>query len=762
MHRAHDNAAGKSGAVSVTTQPRLRWRGSLLAVAVYLVAEIVLVGVTAWAVDRKVHALWVATSLVAGVGFWLASQQYRVWALTRDVRGLRWQLVLAMSGIVLIYAAAHLVRQASAENSQIWAAVAIGLLFVGFLPVMHIVRTDVNAAPPADDPRATSTTPASVQRPSFVRYLFAWLANAAVIGLAVVPGLMVLGAGWKPAVLVASAWFVSALVDRLGRLRHYWLAAVVFAAVAGVLLIVVLHTDLAGRSVDASVALVGLGLLGVLGLVDAISAWARNRESTASWASRRARAVPVLAVAAVLAVAGIVWTVDRLGGVPWPIQVLVIVACIAFGASFVSRGQGFVVVALLGALLVWTIADRTDRAPLDPSPNGVGTIVALGDSYIAGEGAHRFFPDTNVNGANDCRRSSSAFPYLVASRFDMHLVFDACSGALATQIWNDGQIKSDTDPGDPIGELPQLNNDLPPRPDLVLISIGGNDGLFGDIGRSCALPGSCSDNEALFDGNLHNVRSAVAKALVEVAEKFPESPIVVVPYPQMLIETGCATVPLDGREVSYLHGFVHRLDAAVQAAVTDANGNAPAGTAPHITFFADGEHAYAGNELCSGAQKEPPINAIRLAPTEAPSVFVRMIPTNWTHASFHPREFGHQLMADSLAGWLTGRFPGFGAPVATVTEPAPVEPVVGAPAPDPAPTCPDRKPCQDEVQEWMTRHALDSLRGLVVPALILLAAGWVAAAAARRYLVVGWSSGALTARIRRWLTRRSRNATPST
>ena len=49
-------------------------------------------------------------------------------------------------------------------------------------------------------------------------------------------------------------------------------------------------------------------------------------------------------------------------------------------------------------------------------------------------------------------------------------------------------------PNDVPGELPQIDNLPQDTSDIrvVLVSIGGNDALFGDIGLACVLPGSCN------------------------------------------------------------------------------------------------------------------------------------------------------------------------------------------------------------------------------------------------------------------------------
>lgn len=692
---------------------------------VYLVGEVLLVLSAAWAIDRGWTWLCLVAAMAGGAVFFFASWSYRRWILTAGPDSYLPQFGITGAGILVVVVGCVVLQRASDSNRQWLAAVGIAVVFAGILPVAHFIRTDMESL-------------FASGKNVFVKQVVAWELNAIFIAAAVVPGLLVLGASLKTVGLLSLGWWLSSLVDRLAKLRMYWIAASVMALLLAVTLLVTMRVDLVDTSVSKSLLLVGGGLFAALGLIDGISAYARHAPTTPT-DTRKERLTKLGFVAAAAVVVGGVaayWMVDRLGGVRGSIQTAVIVSCVAFGASFIARGQGFALVALFGALLVWTVQDRNTELPIDPGgDSATGTIVALGDSYIAGEGSQLFFTGTNVTGGNDCRRSPTAFPYLVAQRFHKSLVYVACSGALASQIWHEGQIRQDRD-GGLVGSLPQLSNPFPTtKPDLVLISIGGNDALFGEVGKGCAFPGTCVDLAADFTANLPRVGLAVADALRQVSATFPDSPIVVVPYPQMLAESGCNRVPFDGPEFTFLHGFVEDLDATIRGAVATVTAE---DSQRQVTYFAQGETAYAGQELCSKTQTRPPINTITLSPTEAGTVVERMTPTNWTHMSFHPTQAGHEMMAAALEKWLPTQFDGFGSDAATVAPekaPGADETVQGAtPTELPPETCPARKECQAKVSEWMTRHALDALRGVLLPALLLLGAGWFLFAFGRRYI----------------------------
>lgn len=117
------------------------------------------------------------------------------------------------------------------------------------------------------------------------------------------------------------------------------------------------------------------------------------------------------------------------------------------GGFFVLRGEGIVLLMLAAYLLAWGLVDRSVTiAETVPTVTGKPVqIVALGDSFISGEGAPEFFEGTNEAGGNQCRRAPTAHPYLIAQALGTNVLSLACSGAkiadLTTcgQMWPDGR-----------------------------------------------------------------------------------------------------------------------------------------------------------------------------------------------------------------------------------------------------------------------------------------------------------------------------------
>lgn len=86
------------------------------------------------------------------------------------------------------------------------------------------------------------------------------------------------------------------------------------------------------------------------------------------------------------------------------------------------------------ALVIVSAGEDPETSGPDPNPSSSFKIVALGDSYISGEGAARFFPGTDHPGSNECRRAATAYPYLVAEALGASLTFVACSGARTSHL----------------------------------------------------------------------------------------------------------------------------------------------------------------------------------------------------------------------------------------------------------------------------------------------------------------------------------------
>ena len=345
-------------------------------------------------------------------------------------------------------------------------------------------------------------------------------------------------------------------------------------------------------------------------------------------------------------------TVVILGVLLWPateperlgLGVAAVLAVLALSFSF--RAELFVVLVLVGFVVVWVSIDRIDPDPAGLEDTGNGRIVALGDSYTSGEGSTMFFPGTNQRGTqrNECRRSSTAYPYLVAEQLGMGLEFYACSGAKTSDIYHTGQMPRS--PPGVAGTGPQLANlsgeDLSGIR-AVVVSIGGNDANFGKIGEACVLPGSCAEFRENWLYNVSHIGKDITRAFWRIKRKVGKDiPIVAVPYPLLLREEGCGWSALRPSEHDFLVEFVTVLDDRIRNAAATAG----------INFLERGLFAFDGKKICDGhGPDDTAMNFFNLHPQEGGFVD-RINPTNWIHGTFHPKPEGHQAMATILADWL--------------------------------------------------------------------------------------------------------------
>lgn len=119
---------------------------------------------------------------------------------------------------------------------------------------------------------------------------------------------------------------------------------------------------------------------------------------------------------------------------------------------------------------------KQDAGPLIANRNNV---LILGDSYSAGEGAGAYINGTDTK-KNRCHRSDDTYG---AALFD-HRTNIACSGATSYEYWNRNSKN-----GEPSQRSQLLA--LAERPDLVMISFGGNDIGFEGVITKCVLLSDC-------------------------------------------------------------------------------------------------------------------------------------------------------------------------------------------------------------------------------------------------------------------------------
>ena len=310
----------------------------------------------------------------------------------------------------------------------------------------------------------------------------------------------------------------------------------------------------------------------------------------------------------------------------------------ALDGTLGSLGLGVVLAGLW--LIVWLSGAELDLNPSNPNPGSGARLVAMGDSYMSGEGAQAYFAGTNSFGSNECRRTSTAHPYRTAQQLDLGLTFLACSGATTEDVRVSGQYNE-------AAQLAVLNSLALDEGSVVLVSIGGNDAGFTEIALACTAPSSCIEwGDSWLADVRDTVRGDIEDTLREirlaVASKSGSIPVFVTTYPQIMTEDGCDWTWLTGEEHEFLGGaFTTELNTAVRIAAANAGVNV-------ISL----DNAFADNAglMCDGDRPDDAAtNFISASPVDGlfswdPRRLAQL--PRVVHNSFHPKPAGHDLMDD--------------------------------------------------------------------------------------------------------------------
>jgi hypothetical protein len=375
----------------------------------------------------------------------------------------------------------------------------------------------------------------------------------------------------------------------------------------------------------------------------------RVARDVSSWV---AGAVGLVVVGTVLAVfaSHVPGRLVAIGGVALFVVVLAITA----------RSNADIIVVVAAVAVVLTLEPtgvvEPEQATVEDNED---VVVALGDSFMSGEGAPSYFVGTNTKDRNECRRAPTAYPVELVSGDTApagDVLFVACSGAKAAHLHARAQHE-DEPIGNSAGGLPQLDHAAAAVSDhdnveveLVLVSIGGNDTLFGSVVKACALPGDCSELRESLLAQIDDVRTAVGDAYERIDAAYPGVPVAVVPYPVPLAESnvGCDYSPFSENEHAFIHEYARELNAMLRAAAAE----------PGIDFHyvAPMQGALQDHRLCDGPAGRVGVNLI--AANGVGGLFQQRInPTNWFHNSAHPNSRGHDYMRTTLAGWLAEHQP---------------------------------------------------------------------------------------------------------
>lgn len=433
---------------------------------------------------------------------------------------------------------------------------------------------------------------------------------------------------------------------------HWWLVAIgILVLAAGVLLYAVLDGDL--LVVGYLVFLAGTVSTGVgLTLTSELKLCVLCRDERLDLGRVRIGHARNVALAGLLVYAagiGLLWWLLGLTGFVLLAGVLLLAVMLAL----VARSNSDVMIVLAMAALVWVMTQQpVPRSEAQNIGNRSRVIVALGDSYISGEGAVAYFEGTNDPGDNPrgeaCRRAPTAYPNLLIEEdhadLPRRLVFLACSGDTASELVDEADEEH--------GQLYEAaraigDNDL--RVDFVLLSIGGNDALFGNVGQTCVGPGDCSDIGDAWIENVTDEVDGVAGLLDDAYEAVrlavgEEPPVLVIPYPIPLSDDdGCGYAPLTTDEREFLTLFARHLNDVIEQRAVRAG----------FHFVDDVEEAFDGYKICQeGVSADEAAANLFAANSVTGTIEQSVNPTNWFHNSLHPNAFGHRLLRTAVLDWI--------------------------------------------------------------------------------------------------------------
>lgn len=391
------------------------------------------------------------------------------------------------------------------------------------------------------------------------------------------------------------------------------------------------------------------------------------------------------------------WALGRLDG-----RVIGSVVVIAFvvGLAVCARSSADTMAGVLaGMLLFTTVPGTTDAA--SPRATDGGGIIALGDSYMSGEGAREFYRERAPDEAS-CHRAPSAYAALLADQTGKELTLLACSGATVPEIAGSSPTNHVSQPNqlELLRRAREGTNRV--KDSIVLVDGGGNDLQFSQIGTTCLAPGECSAiggywTRRILPGLTDSLADLYRGVLREAADA---AVVVVVPYPipvappicgadQGATDTGpsaCVAREEAGRDQGPGTGadagpplftnaervFIYRLVKGLNAQIADAMARVAAepGTAGRLMLMDTVPEAFAaeGLRLYDGPAGSGGVNALTRVSVSG-ELEQQINPANWFHNSLHPNARGHASLAKTARAWLVDhRFLPPGLPLAAAPQ----------------------------------------------------------------------------------------------
>jgi lysophospholipase L1-like esterase len=295
------------------------------------------------------------------------------------------------------------------------------------------------------------------------------------------------------------------------------------------------------------------------------------------------------------------------------------------------------------------------------TPNQLDYL-ALGDSYISGEGAFDYMSGTDTD-TNKCHLSFLAYPFLIGKDLNYNSYHSvACSGAVTDDIKNtsdsyagqadsgkfsraqldaQGLTSNYLDSFLP-GYIDQLDFVKTYQPKAITVSIGGNDMGFSNILTQCVEPKFSNTCYNTYEDRLEIVRQinkTVYPRLVQTYQKLkpagpPDMGVYIIGYPQIAKPGGdCGlNVHLNNDEIIFSQELISYLDTVIQTAAAKAG-----------VYYVDAQDSLYGHRLCEAEPGSLAVNGLT-AGNDKPTKLKGPLGDE----SYHPNDFGYMLLENKI------------------------------------------------------------------------------------------------------------------
>lgn len=316
------------------------------------------------------------------------------------------------------------------------------------------------------------------------------------------------------------------------------------------------------------------------------------------------------------------------------------------------------------------------------------SYLALGDSYISGEGAYSYREGTDTE-RNRCHQSTLSYPYLLGANI-ASFASVACSGARSQHIQktanentfqtygsppNESELKSALNLHTP-GLNPQSAFVDQDNPEAITISIGGNDIGFSDILTKCVHPFQGLKENLVTHHTCYPTYEDRLELMNAINDRLPKlrelyaglkssgtgtRRVYVIGYPQIAKVGGdCGlNVQMNADEVKLAHDLIVYLNKVIRQAANEAG-----------VVYVDTQATFDGYRLCEGNGANSAMNGFTVSKTSWGSIGVA--------ESFHPNKSGHEKLAQTVADQTSNLTRLMPEPVAVSPPPAagPGEPLL--------------------------------------------------------------------------------------